>query len=80
MPFIVVATPLEEAGRDHDFDWAVIDPSSAQSIVQTSGRVNRHRLVEADKADKANFVILGCDLKWLRASQRKGIGGQPCFC
>lgn len=41
--FIVVATPVEEIGRDHDFDWAIIEPSSAQSIVQTSGRVNRHR-------------------------------------
>lgn len=43
---IVVATPVEEVGRDHDFDWAIIDPSSAQSLVQTAGRVNRHRLVE----------------------------------
>ena len=41
---IVVATPVEEIGRDHDFDWAVVDPSSTQSIVQTAGRVNRHRL------------------------------------
>jgi CRISPR-associated endonuclease/helicase Cas3 len=42
--FIVVATPVEEIGRDHDFDWAVIEPSSAQSVVQTAGRVNRHRM------------------------------------
>lgn len=41
--FIVVATPVEEVGRDHDFDWAVIEPSSTRSIVQTAGRVNRHR-------------------------------------
>ena len=41
--FIVVATPVEEIGRDHDFDWALIEPSSTQSIVQTAGRVNRHR-------------------------------------
>ena len=41
---IVVATPVEEVGRDHDFDWAVIEPSSTRSIVQTAGRVNRHRL------------------------------------
>jgi CRISPR-associated endonuclease/helicase Cas3 len=44
VPFIVIATPVEEIGRDHDFDWAVIEPSSAQSIVQAAGRVNRHRL------------------------------------
>lgn len=43
--FIVVATPVEEVGRDHDFDWAVIEPSSVQSIVQVAGRVNRHRLM-----------------------------------
>lgn len=42
--FVVVATPVEEVGRDHDFDWAVIEPSSTQSIVQTAGRVRRHRL------------------------------------
>lgn len=44
LPFIVVATPVEEVGRDHDFDWAVLDVSSAQSLVQAAGRVNRHRL------------------------------------
>lgn len=40
---VVVATPVEEVGRDHDFDWAVIEPSSMHSIIQTAGRVNRHR-------------------------------------
>jgi CRISPR-associated endonuclease/helicase Cas3 len=41
---IVVATPVEEIGRDHDFDWALIEPSSTQAIVQSAGRINRHRL------------------------------------
>ncbi len=59
--FIVVATPVEEVGRDHDFDWAVIEPSSAQSIVQTAGRVNRHRLLALD--GKANLAILQYNLK-----------------
>ncbi|RZG86332.1 type I-F CRISPR-associated helicase Cas3f [Acinetobacter venetianus] len=54
VPFIVVATPVEEVGRDHDFDWAVIDASSVQSIVQTVGRVNRHRL---DKIKQPNVMI-----------------------
>lgn len=26
--FILVATPVEELGRDHDLDWAVVEPSS----------------------------------------------------
>ena len=51
--FIVVATPVEEIGRDHDFDWAIIEPSSSQSIVQTAGRVNRHRLISVGKPNVA---------------------------
>mgnify|MGYP002517191854 FL=1 len=41
--FIVVSSPVEELGRDHDFDWAIIEPASFRSIIQTSGRVLRHR-------------------------------------
>ena len=41
--FLVVATPVEEIGRDHDFDWAIIEPSSYRSIIQLAGRVHRHR-------------------------------------
>ncbi|MDR5610470.1 MULTISPECIES: type I-F CRISPR-associated helicase Cas3f [unclassified Arsenophonus] len=41
--FILVATPVEEVGRDHDFDWAVIEPSSYRSLIQLAGRVRRHR-------------------------------------
>lgn len=51
--FILVATPVEEIGRDHDFDWAIIEPSSSQSIVQTAGRVNRHRLIEVSQPNIA---------------------------
>lgn len=46
LPIIVVATPVEEVGRDHDFDWALIEPSSCSSIVQMAGRVQRHRLIQ----------------------------------
>lgn len=41
--FILVATPVEEVGRDHDFDWAIVEPSSYRSIIQIAGRVRRHR-------------------------------------
>ncbi len=53
--FIVVATPVEEVGRDHDFDWAVVEPSSYRSIVQLAGRVRRHR---AGKTLLANISLL----------------------
>ena len=41
--FVVISSPVEELGRDHDFDWAIIEPASYRSIIQTSGRVLRHR-------------------------------------
>ncbi len=51
--FVLVATPVEEVGRDHDFDWAVIEPSSYRSIIQLGGRVKRHRVGEVDKSNIA---------------------------
>ena len=62
---VMVATPVEEVGRDHDFDWAVIEPSSMHSIVQTAGRVNRHRQ-NALPEGKTNVVILDRNLKSLQ--------------
>ncbi len=70
IPFIVAATPVEEIGRDHDFDWAVIEPSSSQSIVQTAGRVNRHRRVTVSEP---NVAILQFNARWAR-------GQDICFC
>ena len=47
--FVLVASPVAEVGRDHDFDWAVIEPSSVRSIVQMAGRVLRHRLIDVSQ-------------------------------
>lgn len=41
--FVVLASPVAEVGRDHDYDWAVVEPSSLRSIIQLAGRVLRHR-------------------------------------
>lgn len=41
--FIVLATAVAEVGRDHDYDWAIAEPSSMRSIVQLGGRILRHR-------------------------------------
>jgi CRISPR-associated endonuclease/helicase Cas3 len=61
--FILVATPVEEVGRDHDFDWAVIEPSSYRSIIQLAGRVRRHR--EGAITDP-NIALLQYNWKGLR--------------
>ena len=61
--FILVATPVEEVGRDHDFDWAVIEPSSYRSIIQLSGRVKRHRNQEVTQP---NIAIMQYNLKAIK--------------
>lgn len=41
--FIVLASDVATVGRDHDYDWAVSEPSSMRAIIQLAGRVRRHR-------------------------------------
>ncbi|WP_374089300.1 type I-F CRISPR-associated helicase Cas3f [Methylomicrobium lacus] len=69
--FILVATPVEEVGRDHDFDWAVIEPSSYRSIIQLAGRVRRHRQAGVDQH---NISIMQYNLRALRHE------GKPAYC
>ncbi len=61
--FIVLASPVAEVGRDHDYDWAIIEPSSMRSIIQIAGRVLRHRDKEAEHA---NILLLDKNIKCLR--------------
>lgn len=67
--FILVATPVEEVGRDHDFDWAIIEPSSYRSIVQLAGRVRRHR---TDETDQANIGLMQYNLKAFKGNDKEG--------
>lgn len=43
--FVVLATSVAEIGRDHDYDWAIAEPSSMRSLIQLAGRVQRHRQI-----------------------------------
>ncbi|MDM1248565.1 type I-F CRISPR-associated helicase Cas3 [Acinetobacter sp. R933-2] len=63
--FILVATPVEEVGRDHDFDWAIVEPSSYRSIIQLAGRVLRHRKLSQD-IEKPNIALLQYNLRGLK--------------
>jgi len=67
--FILVATPVEEVGRDHDFDWAVVEPSSYRSIIQLAGRVKRHRPGEVDNP---NISLLQYNWKAFKAADEAG--------
>ena len=62
--FVVLASPVAEVGRDHDYDWAIIEPSSMRSIIQIAGRVLRHR----DKIpEQPNIFLLNKNYKALDA-------------
>ena len=69
--FILVATPVEEVGRDHDFDWAIVEPSSYRSIIQLSGRVRRHRQAGVEQP---NIAVMQYNLRALRKD------GKPAYC
>ena len=70
--FIVVATPVEEVGRDHDFDWSTLEPSSFRSIIQLAGRLLRHRDYVPEYP---NMAILQYNLRAL-----KNNSSVPAFC
>ncbi|PTN35181.1 type I-F CRISPR-associated helicase Cas3f [Desulfonatronum sp. SC1] len=61
--FMVLATPVEEVGRDHDFDWAVLEPSSVRSMVQMAGRILRHR--ERQRLNAPNVIVLSHNIRAL---------------
>ena len=69
--FVVIATAVAEVGRDHDYDWAVVEPSSMRSIIQLAGRVRRHR---PGPCDQPNIYLLDTNLRHLE----NGIG-EPAF-
>lgn len=73
---IVVASPVEEVGRDHDFDWAVIEPSSLRSIVQMAGRVRRHR--GPSTSPEPNVVLPEFNLKGFLGEARE-VFSRPGF-
>jgi len=68
--FVVLGSPVTEVGRDHDYDWAIIEPSSMRSIIQLVGRVRRHR---PKPWDKVNVHILSRNVRSWRAP------GKPAF-
>ena len=54
--FVVLGSPVTEVGRDHDYDWAVVEPSSMRSLIQLAGRVLRHRKKEVGSPNVAIFA------------------------
>ena len=69
--FIVLGSPVTEVGRDHDYDWAVVEPSSMRSLIQLAGRVRRHR---SGERETPNLMLFNTNLRHCRQPD------QPAFC
>lgn len=61
--FVVFATSVAEVGRDHDYDWAIAEPSSMRSLIQLAGRIQRHR---RQIPGASNLFILNKNFKALK--------------
>lgn len=70
--FVVLASPVSEVGRDHDYDWAVVEPSSMRSLIQLAGRVQRHR---GRRCTSPNVLIFDTNLRHFTAGN--GRDGHP---
>jgi CRISPR-associated endonuclease/helicase Cas3 len=53
---VVITSPVIETGNDLDFDYAILDPVSLRAIIQSAGRVRRHR---SPLGEHPNVLILG---------------------
>lgn len=69
--FIVLGSPVTEVGRDHDYDWAVVEPSSMRSLIQLAGRIRRHR---GGACESPNLLVFSTNLSHFKHP------GQPAFC
>lgn len=68
--FLVLASPVAEVGRDHDYSWAIVEPSSMRAIIQLAGRVQRHR---RQLVSQANILIWQKNIRALN-------GLRPAYC
>ena len=69
--FIVLGSPVTEVGRDHDYDWAVVEPSSMRSLIQLAGRIRRHR---PGAVYSPNMRVLESNLRHFEHP------GEPAYC
>ena len=75
--FVVLATSVAEVGRDHDYDWAIAEPSSMRSLIQLAGRIQRHR---QQPANSDNLLIFSQNFRALKASTDRFGKLKPAYC
>lgn len=74
--FIVLGSPVTEVGRDHDYDWAIVEPSSMRSLIQLAGRVQRHR---QKPCEKPNIFIFNKNLRHFYQEKSSAVFIKPGF-
>ena len=67
--FVVLATSVAEVGRDHDYDWAIVEPSSMRSFIQLAGRVLRHRQDKQHIPQSPNIYLLSHNIRALKGEK-----------
>jgi CRISPR-associated endonuclease/helicase Cas3 len=70
--FVVLGSPVTEVGRDHDYNWAIAEPSSMRSLIQLAGRIQRHR---KQPSQTANMLVLEKNIRALTTN-----GSDPVYC
>lgn len=74
--FLVFASAVAEVGRDHDYDWAIAEPSSMRSLIQLAGRIQRHR---KEIPGSPNLLILNKNFRALSNSGKSAAYRRPGF-
>ncbi|XOV84734.1 MAG: type I-F CRISPR-associated helicase Cas3f [bacterium] len=74
--FVVLGSPVTEVGRDHDYDWAIVEPSSMRSLIQLAGRVQRHR---QKTCERPNILIFNKNLRHFYQEKGSAVFVKPGF-
>lgn len=74
--FVVLGSPVTEVGRDHDYDWAIVEPSSMRSLIQLAGRVQRHR---QKVCEHPNIFIFNKNLRHFYQEKGRAVFIKPGF-
>ncbi|MDF0730251.1 type I-F CRISPR-associated helicase Cas3f [Pseudomonas entomophila] len=74
--FVVLGSPVTEVGRDHDYDWAIIEPSSMRSLIQVAGRVQRHRRIPCESP---NLLVFDTNIRHFENQVNKADNLKPAY-
>ncbi len=61
---LVSTTSILEVGRDHDYDFSILEPTSNRALIQASGRVLRHRM-DKNLSNEGRVTVMSNMLKIL---------------